>query len=361
MRIGIIAPLEMRVPPVAYGGTELIVSLLTEELVKLGQDVTLFASGDSITNAKLIATCPVFLRGTNKDKSVYNMRNVVSCLERAQDFDIIHNHTFVEGLSTAGLIDTPVLSTLHGILEPDYEQLFMEYKGWYNTISFSAKQLLPQKDRFAGVIYNAIDVNSYPFNGSAKDDYMLFLSRMSVEKGPHIAIEIAKRMKRKLIMAGNIDTKDEKFFKEKIQPQIDNDLIQFIGEADYYKKRELMAGAYCLLAPIVWDEPFGLFMIEAMACGTPVIVFNRGSAPELVIDGVTGYVVNNIEEMIEAVSIVDNIDRARCRKHVKFNFDMQRLGQAYLDAYRLVLGETATHGNGNNGNKEPLETTTQFL
>jgi glycosyltransferase involved in cell wall biosynthesis len=353
-----IAPLELRVPPVAYGGTELLVSLLTEELVKSGHDVTLFASGDSITNARLVSCCPEYLRGKKKDKTVNNLRNVAACMERARDFDIIHNHTFIEGLAMAGLSRAPVLTTVHGILEPDWEQLFLEYKGWYNTISFSAKQLLPPKERFAGVVYNAIDVDSYPFNETPGEDYMLYLSRISVEKGPHIAIQVAKRLGRRLIIAGNINTKDEPFFKEMILPEIDNDLIVYTGEADYNRKRELMSGARCLLAPIVWDEPFGLFMIEAMACGTPVVVFNRGSAPEVVIDGVTGFVVRDIEEMMQAVEKIGYIERPRCRKHVKFNFDVKRLGLAYLDAYRLVLAETASQGNGD---KKPLESSTQFL
>jgi glycosyltransferase involved in cell wall biosynthesis len=351
-----IAPLEIRVPPVAYGGTELLVSLLTEELVRLGHNVTLYASGDSVTNARLVSCCSSFLRGSKKDKWVYNLRNVASCLEHSEDFDIIHNHTFTEGLSMAGLSKVPVITTLHGILEPDWEDLFMAYKGWYNTISHSAKSLLPEKDRFAGVIYNAIDVESYPFNGSVKEDYMLFLSRISREKGPDIAIKIAKKMKRKLIIAGNIDTKDVEFFKTEVEPEIDGDLVQFIGEADYEKKRELMSGAYCLLAPITWDEPFGLFMVEAMACGTPVIVFNRGSGPELVIDGITGYVVDTIDDMMKAVQNAGSIDRERCRKHVKFNFDVQRLGQSYLDAYRMIMAETYIGGK-----QAPLETTTQFL
>jgi glycosyltransferase involved in cell wall biosynthesis len=356
MRIGMIAPLELRVPPVGYGGTELLVSLLTEELVRLGHDVTLYASGDSVTGARLVSCCSTFLRGSTKDKWVYNLRNVAACLEKSENFDIIHNHTFTEGLSMAGLSKTPVLTTLHGILEPDWEELFLAYKGWYNTISFSAKTFLPEKDRFAGVIYNAIDVDSYPFKATAKQDYMLFLSRISHEKGPDIAIEVAKRMGRKLIIAGNIDTKDVPFWEEEIKPKIDNELIFFAGEADYKKKRELMSGAYCLLAPITWNEPFGLFMVEAMACGTPVIVFNRGSAPEIVIDGVTGYVVDTIDDMIKAVENAGNIDRARCRRHVKFNFDVQRLGQAYLDAYRMILEET--HGDGNKGS---METSTRYL
>lgn len=337
MRIAMISPLEMRVPPVGYGGTELVVSLLTEELVKKGHDVTLFASGDSITSAKLVSTCPEYLRPKICDKYIYNMLNVVNCLEQASDFDIIHNHTTFEGLSTAGLVETPMLSTLHGDMKGDWRLLFGFYRGWYNTISFSAKRLLPEKERFAGVIYNAIDVKSYPFNGKVGESYMLFLSRISREKGPHLAIEVARRLGRRLIIAGNIDTVDEEYFKTEVFPLVDGDLVQFVGEADYHRKRELLAGAYCLLAPITWEEPFGLFIIEAMACGTPVLAMRKGSIPEIVRHGDTGYVVNSVDEMAAAVDKARWIDRRRCREYVENNFDVPRMARDYLDAYAMIL------------------------
>jgi len=341
-----IAPLEMRVPPVGYGGTELVVSLLTEELVKEGHDVTLFASGDSITRARLKAGSPRFLRGTSMDKGLYNLRNVVACLEMAAKFDIIHNHTFQEGLAMAGLVKTPILTTLHGDLQGDSRKLFLDYKGWYNTISASAKKLLPDKERFSGVIYNAIDVKSYPFSPYAREDFLLFLSRISREKGAHLAIEVAKRLGRRLIIAGNVNAPDEPYFKEEVEPEIDRNLISFIGEADAKLKRKLLSEAYCLLAPITWDEPFGLFMAEAMACGTPVVVFNRGSAPEVVLDGITGYVVGTIEEMVEAVRKVPEIDKAECRKHVETRFDTPRLARDYLQSYsRIIEKELSRDGS----------------
>jgi glycosyltransferase involved in cell wall biosynthesis len=340
MRIGILAPLEMRVPPVGYGGTELVVSLLTEGLVKLGHDVTLFASGDSITGARLISVCPEFLRGKKLEKSIYNLRNAVACLQRANQFEIIHNHTQLEGLSMAGLTRTPMLTTLHGDLKGDWRQLFLDYQGWYNTISESAKKLLPDKERYAGVIYNAIDVKSYPFNEKS-GDYLLYLSRINRDKGPHIAIEVAKRLNRKLILAGNIDTPDEVYFREEVLPGIDNNLIQFIGEADLRKKKELLSGAYCLLAPIIWEEPFGLFMAEAMACGTPVVVFKRGSAPEVVSHGETGFVLDTIDQMVDAVKYVPQINRRRCREHVAQNFDVPLMVERYIEAYRMVMEKAA--------------------
>ena len=336
MRIGMIAPLEMRVPPVAYGGTELVVSLLTEELVRRGHDVTLFASGDSLTNARLIAGSPHFLRGSGHNSSIYTMLNVMSCLEQAGDFDVIHNHTCFEGMATAGLLETPVLTTLHGGLQDDWLLLFERYKGWYNTISRSAKGLLPPKERFAGVIYNSIDHETYPFNSGPREDYLLFLSRISREKGAHLAIEVAKRVGRRLLLAGNVDNVDAAYFEKEILPEVDGNLVIYVGEADYDMKRRLFANASCLLAPITWDEPFGLFMAEAMACGTPVIALRKGAAPELVIHGETGFVVDDIEGMAEAVGLLDAIDPLACRREVEERFSVGRMTDDYLAAYTRI-------------------------
>jgi len=340
MRIAMVSPLEMRVPPIAYGGTELVVSLLTEELVRRGHDVILFASGDSITSAKLVAVCPHFLRGSNRDTGILTMLNVVTCLEQADKFDIIHNHTCLEGLATAGLVNTPMLTTLHGGLNGDWLELFAYYRGWYNTISHSAKSLLPEKERFAGVIYNAIDVKSYPFNSGSREPHLLFLSRISYEKGAHLAIEVAKKSRRRLIIAGNVHHIDEEYFRTMVLPRVDGDQIQYVGEADYNRKRELLANAYCLLAPITWHEPFDLSFIEAMACGTPVVVFNRGSAPEVVTHGETGFVVDTLDEMVGAVDQVYQIDRRRCREDVEERFDVPRMADDYLSAYERVLSGT---------------------
>lgn len=342
MRIGMISPLEMRVPPVGYGGTELIVSLLTEELVRRGHDVTLFASGDSDTTARLISGCERNLRGLARDKGVLTMLNVIACLELAREFDIIHNHTTFEGLALAGLVETPVLTTLHGGLAGDWRLLLQRYRGWYNTISFSAKSFLPARERFVGVVYNAIDCDSYPFNPGPREDFDLFLSRISPEKGTHLAIDVALLSHRRLVIAGNVDTADSAYFKEMVLPRVDGEQICYVGEAHYEDKRDLMSRATCLLAPITWNEPFGLFMAEAMACGTPVLAFNRGSAPEVVEDGVTGYVVDTVQEMVEAVEHVSEIDPAACRERVEARFDVPRMVDEYLAAYdRILDGVTA--------------------
>jgi glycosyltransferase involved in cell wall biosynthesis len=338
MRIGMIAPLEMRVPPHGYGGTELVVSLLAEELVRRGHDVTLFASGDSITEAALVPGCERFLRGTDRDKGILTMLNVTACFERADEFDIIHNHTCFEGLAAAGLVPTPVLTTLHGGLAGDWLLLFDRYRGWYNTISESAKSLLPAKARFAGVIYNAIDVGSYPFNAGPRGDHLLYLSRISHEKGAHLAIEVTLRAKRRLVLAGNVDDVDRAYFEKQVLPHVDGDLVTYVGEADYATKRRLLRGALCLLAPITWNEPFGLFLVEAMACGTPVVALRKGSAPEVVAHGLTGYVVDTPEEMVDALDHLEQIQPEACRRRAEERFDVPRMADDYVAAYERVLG-----------------------
>ncbi len=337
MRIAMLSPLEMRVPPPGYGGTEVVVSLLTEELVRRGHDVTLFASGDSETHAQLVPGCEHFLRGTDRNKGILTVLSVMSCLERAGEFDIIHNHTTLEGLAAAGLVSTPMLSTLHGGLDGDWLLLFERYRGWYNAISRSAKGLLPDKGRFAGVIYNAVDVESFPFNAGPRDEYLLYLSRVSREKGTHLAIEVALRAERRLVIAGNIDDVDRPYFENEVLPKVDGDFIRYVGEANAAQKRELFANAHCLLAPITWHEPFGLFMAEAMACGTPVVGFRMGSVPEVVADGVTGYVVDSVQEMVAALDRLYRISPEACRRRVEQNFSIERMADDYLAAYELVL------------------------
>ncbi|MBI4301819.1 MAG: glycosyltransferase family 4 protein [Chloroflexi bacterium] len=335
MRIGMLSPLEMRVPPVGYGGTELVASLLTEELVARGHEVTLFASGDSVTSAQLQSVFPHFLRGSPRDKHICNMLNAVACFRQADSFDIIHNHTLFEGLALSMVVNTPVLTTLHGPLEGDYTELFDAYKGYYNTISHAAKRRLPDKG-YVGVIYNAIDCHTYPF-GEDGGDYLLFLSRIARDKGPHLAIEVARRLGKRLIIAGNVDTPDREYFHTQVEPQVDGDLIIYVGEADYYEKRRLFASAHCLLLPLLWEEPFGLVMAEAMASGTPVIAFNRGAAPELISHGATGFIVQDVEEMAAAVNQVHHIDRHFCREHVERHFSVSRMADDYLATYQRIL------------------------
>jgi len=280
------------------------------------------------------------LRGSGVDAGdalIYRLLNAISPFEQAHNFDIVHNHAFPEGMAMANLVETPVLTTLHDAVSGVGLMLLASYKGYYNTISKSAKSLLPDKEGFVGVIYNAINCKSYPFSGRGGDD-LLFLSRISHEKGPHIAIEVARRLKRRLIIAGNVvSVVDEHYFQQRIMPQVDGDIVQYFGEADSKQKRELLANALCLLMPITWPEPFGLVMVEAMACGTPVIAFARGAAPEIVLHGETGFIVQDVEQMVKAVEEVHRIDRSRCREHVELNFDVPRMVDDYLRAYEWIL------------------------
>lgn len=337
MRIGMIAPLEFRLPPVAYGGSEQVVSLLTEELVRRGHKVTVFATGDSITSAELVPGSPYGLRGTNRDSNVLNILNAAACMERAGEFDVIHNHVPLEGMPLAALVDTPVLTTFHGGFAGDWIRLYNRYKGWYNTISNSASSLLELHERYVGVIYNAIDVDSYPYNPDERENFALFLSRISHEKGPDIAIEAAIRGGFRLVIAGNVDEPDKEFFESRVLPLVDGDQIQYVGEADARMKRDLYSRARFLLAPITWEEPFGLFLAEAMACGTPVIAFNRGAAPEVVEDGITGYIVEDVGAMVDATLRIDRIDPANCRKRAEDRFNVARMTDDYQAAYEEII------------------------
>ena len=340
MRIGMIAPLEIRVPPVAYGGIELVVSLLTDELVRRGHEVTLFASGDSVTDARLVPACSTHLRGTSHHKGILNVMNVAACLAQADSFDVIHNHTGYEGMAVAGLACRPMLSTIHGISGDDWLTVFAHYQGWYNTLSSSFKRELPFKHQFVGVIHNGLDIDSYPFNGDAgRGDHLLFLGRISREKGAHLAISVARRLGRRLVLAGNVGGDDEAYFRKFVLPQIDGDQVQYVGEVGYDRKRDLLQQPHCLLAPLTWEEPFGLFMVEALACGTPVVGLNRGSVPEVVKHGETGFVVDTLEEMATAVERVDSIERWRCRLDAQRRFDYHTMVDRYLAAYERVASE----------------------
>lgn len=336
MRILQLAPLWERIPPPAYGGIETVVSLLTEGLVRAGHEVQLWASGDSQTTAELRSAYPHSLRAAGaEDPSPYTWVHAARALEASRDFDVVHNHAGELAMALARLTPTPMLTTIHNAITPDHQIVWDNYVGHYNTVSFAAKQSLPDRS-FAGVIYNAVDVSSFDYCED-KDDYLLFLSRMSPQKGPDLAIEAARRLGRRLIMAGKIDPYwDGDYFQRVVQPHIDGRLVEFVGEADFRLKRALYARASCLLVPIVWPEPFGLVMVEAMASGTPVIAFNAGAAPEIVVDGETGYVVEDVDGMVEAVRRLDSISPRRCRQHAEQRFGVSRMVDDYLRMYEGI-------------------------
>ncbi len=347
MRILQLAPLWETVPPPAYGGTEGVVSVLCEELVRRGHDVTLCASGDSVTSAELFSIYPRSLRTAFdlEDPHPYALMHAALSLKDAASYDIIHNHIGEPVMAMSHLVDTPMLTTMHCLVTPDTKFIWDHYEGWYNTISRSEKLTMPEVagPKYAGVVYNGIDVASFPYQ-EKKDDYLLFLSRVSPDKSPHLAVEVARRLGRELVIAGKVDRNptDVEYFNTVLEPLIDGKHVHFLGEADARQKRSLFAGAYCLLMPLCWEEPFGLVMVEAMACGTPVIAFPRGAAPEVIVDGETGFLVDDVDGMVEAALKVDTIDHARCRRHVEQNFSPESMADDYLRVYQQILHRVST-------------------
>ncbi len=342
MRIAQIAPLWERVPPPAYGGIELVVGSLTDELVKRGHQVTLFASGDSISLAKLVSVHPRALRldPTIKDYSVYDILNLTSVYERAEEFDIIHAHTGYGALAYANLVKTPTVHTLHGIFTPDNEKIFRFAKNQpYISISNAQRESRLELN-YVATVYNGIDVSSYEFHAQPEDSpYLAFLGRISPEKGAHLAIEIAKQAGWCLKIAGKIDVVDVEYFEKEIKPQIDGKQIQYLGEANHVQKNALMGGAVATLFPITWREPFGLVMVESMAAGTPVIAMKLGSTVEVINHGKTGFLCNNIQECINAIDRVTELDRYACRQHVENNFSIQQMTDGYEAVYQQVFAE----------------------
>ncbi len=343
MRILQLAPLWETVPPPAYGGTEAVVSVLVEELVRRGHQVTLCASGDSVTSAELFSVYPRSLRTADDlmDPHPYDWMHVaLSLREGASGYDIIHNHAGELAMTMSHLVDVPMLTTMHCLITPDTRFVWDHYRGWYNTISHSAHLAMPRVEGgiYAGVVHNAIDVQSFPYDEN-KEDYLLFLSRIAPDKGTHLAIEVARRTGLRLIIAAKVDRADRDYFHEVVEPLIDGKLVHFLGEADAALKRKLYAKARGLLLPICWEEPFGLVMPEAMACGTPVIAFRRGAAPEIVVHGETGFLVDDVDGMVEAVYQLDKIDPKHCRRYVEERFDAPRMASDYLALYERILEE----------------------
>lgn len=341
MRILQIAPLWESVPPPAYGGTEAVVSLLTDDLVARGHDVTLAASGDSCTSARLMSIFPRSLRAADdlRDRNPYDWAHIAEALRAADDFDIVHNHAGELAMAMSAMVRVPVLTTTHCLTTPDTRFIWDRYRGAFNTISHAQRRHFDWYEgpaRYMGSVYNGIDVESFPF-GADKGQDLLFLGRVAPEKGPQIAVEVARRVGRRLIIAGKVDNYDRAFFESVVEPLIDGRQIVFLGEADARLKRELYARATCVLMPLTWEEPFGLVMAEAMACGTPVIAFRRGSAPELVVHGVAGFVVDTVEEMCDAVGQVGRIDPAACRAHVAAHFGIGQMTDGYLRLYEHLL------------------------
>ena len=346
MRIAQIAPLWERVPPPAYGGIELVVALLTDELIRRGHDVTLFASGDSITLAKLESVHPCALRldAVVKECGIYEMLNLSHVYERAEDFDIIHSHVGCGALPYAPLVKTPTIHTLHGIFTPDNEKLFTHARR-QPMISISDSQREPRLNlNYVATVYNGIDANSYKFYAQPDNPpYLAFLGRISPEKGTHLAIEIAQRSGWQLKMAGKIDQVDVEYFETKVLPHIDGQQIQFLGEANHAQKNVLMGGATATLFPITWREPFGLVMVESMATGTPVIAISLGSVQEIIAHGKSGFLCHSVEECVNSIPKAVQLSRQDCRDYVLTNFTSQRMTDGYEAVYQGILSEHYSH------------------
>jgi glycosyltransferase involved in cell wall biosynthesis len=271
-------------------------------------------------------------------KELLSWHHCTLSMAEARGFDIVHNHAGEPIMALHQLCpEVPMLTTMHCLIAPEARPIWDGYGGHYNNISWAQKRGMPGTGGiFAGVVYNAIDVRSFPFQ-KEKQDYLLSLSRISPEKGPHIAVDVAHRVGLPLIIAGKVDQADAAFYRDTVEPLIDGTHVRFLGEADAAMKRELYRNARALLVPITWDEPFGLVLAEAQACGTPVITFNRGAAPEIVIHERTGFIVDGPEAMADAVSRVHEIDPLACREHVARRFDGPAMAANYVRLYGSIL------------------------
>lgn len=339
MRIAQVAPLYERVPPLYYGGTERIVSYLTEELIKQGHDVTLFASGDSITKGRLISPCERSLRldPACVDRLAYHVLQLEQVFKNATFFDIIHFHMDYLHYPFSKRIDVPHVTTQHGRLDlADLVPLYREFADM-PVVSISNSQRIPLPQiNWQGTVYHGLPLALCKAKTSA-GSYLAFVGRISPEKRLDRAIEIAKRANMKLRIAAKIDPADQQYMETDIRPLLDHPLIEFVGEIGEREKSEFLGNAYALLFPIDWAEPFGLVMIEAMACGTPVIAFRRGSVPEVIDDGVTGFIVDDIEESLQALDKVRYFDRKRCRRVFEERFSVARMASDYLKIYERLL------------------------
>lgn len=344
MRIAQIAPLWERVPPFRYGGLELIVSLLTDELVRRGHEVTLFASGDSITTGylKTVHDRALRLDKTIKEPLIYEQMMLAQVYQQAHHFDIIHSHLGCAALPYSGFVKTPSVHTTHGIFTPDNEKLFRQF-AWQPFISISEAQREPRLGlNYIHTVYNGIDPEAYPLQEKpSSPPYLAFVGRLSPEKGPEGAIKIARATGMPLKMAGKIDAVDRDYYREQLEPLIDGEQIQYLGEVSHEEKVQLLGGATVTLFPITWREPFGLVMIESMATGTPVVGMAMGSVPEVIAHGKTGFVCRTLEKMIEAVPSAMKLDRQTCRDSVLSRFSVKMMVNEYERAYQMVLGGDA--------------------
>jgi glycosyltransferase involved in cell wall biosynthesis len=352
VRIAQIAPLYEAVPPRAYGGTERVIAALCDGLVDGGHEVTLFAAGTSTTRAVLEAVVPAPLRSRMTRTEMIetaphlHLRMLAEVYERAAEFDVIHSHTDVWTLPFARSTSTPTVLTLHGRLDLDHVRRTVPLYPEVPLVSISDHQRLPLAGRrvaWAGTVYNGLDLSHYHHTPRGRGDHLVFVGRINAEKGPALAVEIARRAGRRLRVAAKIDPMDVDYYRDEIEPVFRTDQVDFVGELDESAKPQFYAGAAATVFPSDWPEPFGLVMIESMAAGTPVIALRRGAVPEVLIDGVTGFVCDTVDEMVAAVDRIPENDPDACRRRA-LRFDTRHMCAGYEQVYRAAVGRRATAG-----------------
>jgi len=346
LRIAQVAPLSESVPPKLYGGTERVVATLCNELVRQGHDVTLFASGDSETDAKLVAACPSALRLSHSpDPLAVHLHMIEKVAQHADEFDILHFHVAPLHFSVARRLRTPHVTTLHGRLDlAPIEPLYSEFDE-VPMVSVSDAQRTPlPHQNWVATVYHGIPARELSFRADT-GSYLAFLGRIAREKRPDRAIAIAKACGCRLKIAAKVDPADLQYFKQEIEPLLDDPLVEFIGEITESQKGDFLGHARALLFPIDWPEPFGLVMIESLACGTPVVAFRGGSVGEIIEHGVTGFVVDDLDQAITAAKQVDALDRRACRQAFDERFSATRMADDYLKVYTQLVGVAANVGN----------------
>lgn len=349
MRIAQLAPLSESVPPNGYGGSELVVSLLTEELVRLGHEVTLFASADSVTKARLVEVAPTGLRHLQEPRhrwAAYDLTSLIKLREMSREFDLIHNHMGYQALPMLESLQKLVVSTNHNPVKNYCAPVYFAYGSMnYVAISEAYKRLnYPERLNYCATVYNGIDVEKYRPNLAKTRDYLLFIGRIGADKGAREALDFAEQVAMPIKMAGKVDANDREYFERFVLPRIKDGSVDYLGEVTEAEKIVLYAGAVAVIYPINFDEPFGLVMVEAMASGTPVIALDRGSVKELVLDGETGLVDSSIDNLVKRVKAgaLDKIKSSACVERVKDQFSKESMSSKYEALYRRVLSrETA--------------------
>lgn len=335
MRVAVLAPVAWRTPPRHYGPWEQVASNIAEGLIKKGVEVTLFATGDSITEGTLDAICATgYEEDRNQDAKVLECLHISNLMEKAGQFDLIHNNFDFLPLTYSGLIKTPVITTIHGFSSTRIVPVYKKYNATSHYVSISNADRNPELE-YLGTVYNGLDTRDFSFNAEA-EDYLLYFGRIHHDKGTAEAIEIARKTNKKLLIAGIIQ--DANYYREKVEPFIDNEQIIYAGHAGPDKRKELLGKASALLHPINFNEPFGMSVAEAMLCGTPVIAFNKGSMPELINDQETGFLVNTVDEAVEAVSQLSKISREACRGWATSQFSSEKMVDDYYTLYQQILG-----------------------